>query len=83
MLIWIQSLQHGVVVGHDAWTEHTAGEVWYPNEDVGDKHVYGCGTSLVSGPPLRPTSSWISENVRQFKMGRPESLVNPPSMMPG
>ena len=66
-----------VVVRHDAWTEHTAGEVWYPNEDVGDKHVYGCGTRLVSGPPLRPTSSWISENVRQVKMGRPESLVNP------
>ena len=66
-----------VVVGHDHWSAHIADDVWYPNADVGDKHVYSCGSSLVSTPPSRPSPSWIAETFRQVEVGRPEVLANP------
>ena len=66
-----------VVVGHDHWSAHIADDVWYPNADVGDKHVYSCGSNLVSTPPSRPSPSWIAETFRQVEVGRPEVLANP------
>ena len=71
-----------VVVGHDHWSAPIADDVWYPNADVGDKHVYSCGSSLVSTPPLRPSPSWIAETFQQVEVGRPEVLPTQPGAMP-